>query len=93
MAHKTPSAEHYALSVGARGRLVLPARVRRRLNLHPGSSLILTVDSNGSINLRPASEVVDRFRGLYKHLVPPGASLAEQLIRERRREARRENGR
>lgn len=35
-------------------------------------------------------KVVEEVYGLYKDLVPPGVSLVEELIRERREEARRE---
>lgn len=36
------------------------------------------------------SEKVDQLRGSLQHLSPPGHSLADELIAERRQEARRE---
>ena len=83
-------AEHFTLALGERGRLVLPARLRRQLGLHPGDRLIVTVDAEGGFRVISAREQARRLRGLYKELAP-GRSLADELIAERREEARRED--
>jgi AbrB family looped-hinge helix DNA binding protein len=82
--------ENYAVSLGDRGRLVLPARLRHRLDLKPGDRLILTVDSGGGFHVVSAREQARRLAGLYRDLAP-GRSLADELIAERRKEAEREN--
>ena len=86
MAHS----ERYAIALGERGRLVLPAQLRRRLNLHPGDRLIVSIDPDGEIRLVSAREQARRLRGLYGGLAP-GRSLAGELIAERRAEAARED--
>jgi len=83
------SQERYSVELGDRGRLVLPADVRRRLRLEEGDRLILTVEPDGDLRLVALREQVRRLRGLLKD-VAPGRDLADELIRERREEARRE---
>jgi len=84
--------EHYTLALGERGRLVLPARLRQRLGLQAGDRLILTLDAGGGLHLVSAREQARRLYGLYEQLAP-GRSLADELIAERRDEARREDAR
>ncbi len=84
--------EHYTIALDERGRLVLPARLRRRLDLRPGDRLIITVDAAGGLRVVSAREQARRLRGLYRDLAP-GRSLADELVAERREEARREDAR
>lgn len=82
--------ERFAIALGERGRLVLPARLRRRLDLHPGDRLLVSVEADGGLRAVSAREQARRLRGLYRDLAP-GRSLADELIAERREEARRED--
>ncbi len=82
--------EQYTLHLGARGRLVLPARLRERLNLKEGDRLVLTVEVDGSLRLVSIAEQVRKLQGLFKDIAPR-VSLADELIQERREEARRDN--
>ena len=84
--------ERYSIALGERGRLVLPAALRRQLNLQPGDRLIASIDPTGEVRLIPAREQAKRLRGLYSQ-VAPGRSLADELIAERRAEAAREDAR
>jgi len=79
----------YSVELGARGRLVLPAAVRRDLELSTGSRLVLTVEPDGSLRLTSASARASRLRGLLAG-VNPERRLTEELIAERRAEARDE---
>ncbi len=81
--------EYYNILLGERGRLVLPADLRRSMELQPGDRLIATRDPNGDLRLVPARELARRLHGLYRKLAPD-RSLADELIQERREEARRE---
>lgn len=81
--------DRYAVPLGDRGRLVLPARLRHLLDLRPGDRLIITVDSEGGFRVVSAREHARRLRGIY-HDLAAGRSLADELIAERREEARRE---
>jgi len=76
----------YGVSVAARGRIVLPAGVRRALALEEGDRLQLTVEPDGSLRLRSYAAVARSMRGAFRG-VAPGRSLADELVAERRREA------
>lgn len=91
MSHTEKKKETYTLTVGDRGRLVLPASVRRDLGLKKGDRVSLIVGSNGEMRIVSWREAARRARGMYAHLAP-GRSLVDELIAERREEARREDG-
>lgn len=79
----------YLTHLGAKGRIVLPAEVRKALGLKEGDPLLLRVREDGAIELLSAREVARRTKGMFAH-VAPGRSLVDELLAERREEARRE---
>ncbi|MGH9577816.1 MAG: AbrB/MazE/SpoVT family DNA-binding domain-containing protein, partial [Terriglobales bacterium] len=44
-------AENYGVVMGNRGRLVLPAALRRRLKVGEGDRLVLTVQPDGTVRM------------------------------------------
>lgn len=57
--------EHYRIVIGEKGRIVVPARLRRRLGIHSGDHVSFTVDSRGRVLFRTAEhQVEDLRRGL-----------------------------
>ena len=82
--------ERYTIALGDRGRVVLPARLRQRLDLRPGDRLIVTIDADGGFRVVSARGQARRLCGLYRDLAP-GRSLADELMDERREEVRRED--
>lgn len=86
MAHKS-----YRVHVGERGRVVLPAEVRRALGVERGDVLAIELDeSQRTLRVRTAAEVARSARGMLRDLAP-GADLTAELIADRRAEAAREN--
>ena len=77
------------VTVGDRGRLVLPSSVRAALGLTPGTRMLLSTEEDGSLRLRPYRAVADQNRGLFADLSERG-SLVDELLAERRAEAQRE---
>lgn len=77
--------------VGDRGRVVLPSDIRAALRLEPGDRMLLSTDADGSLRLRPYRVVAQQGLGLLADLAPVGASMVDELIAERRAEARRED--
>lgn len=77
--------------VGDRGRLVLPADVRSELGIEAGARMLLSTERDGSLRLRPYRSVADQGRGLLADLAPAEASMVDELLEERRREAARED--
>ncbi len=91
MCHTTDVAHmRYTVQLGDRGRLVLPAPLRRALGLQEGDQLVLELE-DGSVRLLPARTVAGRFEGAFRGRYG-GRSLAEELLAERREEAARETG-
>jgi AbrB family looped-hinge helix DNA binding protein len=84
------TAEPYGVTVAARGRIVLPAGVRRALSLEEGDRLQLTVERDGSLRLTSFAAIASSARGAYRERAR-GRSLAAELVAERRREAERED--
>ena len=70
--------EVYTLSVGDRGRLVLPAPVRRRLGVEAGDRLIAIIDRDG-VRLVSLREQVERMAGMFRDAAPD-RSLVDELI-------------
>jgi AbrB family looped-hinge helix DNA binding protein len=75
--------------LGRQGRLVVPAELRRSLDLHEGSELTISTDGRRLI-MEPRAEVLRRVRGRFAR-VPANVSLTDELLAERREEARRES--
>jgi len=71
------------------GRLVIPAEFRRKLGLNPGDSVVIDI-TNGALRVRSLRAAVQRAQALVRRYIPAGVSLSEELIRERRAEAKRE---
>lgn len=75
--------------VGRQGRIVIPAEIRRELALREGDELVALVEDGGLLLLSRA-QLWARLRAAFAN-VPEGVSLADELIAERRAEARRED--
>lgn len=86
---KTSRLTRYTIRLGARGRLVLPAAVRKELGLDEGDRLILTVEAPEQLGLTSARVAAASAKGLLRR-VAGDRSLADELIAERRQEARGE---
>lgn len=74
------------IRLSARGLLVVPAALREALGFKPGDSLIARVQGGRLIVESRESAV----RRIQERFGTPGRSLADELIAERRLEARRE---
>jgi AbrB family looped-hinge helix DNA binding protein len=90
MVHNTSlPPEQYMIRAGERGRLVLPASLRKRIGLQEGGHLVVRVEPDNSLRLVSLTDQIRRLQGIFKDIAP-GVSLAEELIQERRAEAQRE---
>jgi AbrB family looped-hinge helix DNA binding protein len=75
--------------VGPAGRIVIPAEYRESLGLKEGDSVHLQL-VDGEIRIVPQDVVFRQIQETVAKYVPEGVSLADELIEERRREAKRE---
>lgn len=88
-ARQVQGVRQYDLSLGDRGRLVLPASLRKDLGLRAGERLVLIVEPSGEMRLLSLRRQVDKCLGMFARLAPERV-LSEELIAERRAEAKRE---
>ena len=83
-----PQPQGFRVTVSDRGRMVLPAEVRQKLNIKDGDWLTLVLEPDGVIRMLTGAVYARSLRGMFKHLGKPGEPLwSDQLIAERRREA------
>lgn len=82
-------AYHAGLRLGPQGRVVVPSRIRKALDLRPGDALVSHVDE-GRLVIEKAEAVERRLHGLFRRF--EGRRLADELIAARRAESRREGG-
>ena len=75
--------------VGDGGRIVIPASYRKALGLHKGCVVVMSL-KDSAISILSREQALKQFQELVCSRVPPGVSLADELIRERREEAQRE---
>lgn len=71
-----------------RGRLVLPAALRRRLGLRPGDELVVSEQADGALRVESRRTAARALLGLAGPA--RGESAVEELLAERRRETARE---
>ena len=77
--------------IGPQGRLVVPARIRQALSFRPGDTLVASIE-DGRLILEKQEAVLARLKIAFAQ-IPPEVSLVDELIAERREEARREQAR
>ncbi|HUF86771.1 MAG TPA: AbrB/MazE/SpoVT family DNA-binding domain-containing protein [Thermohalobaculum sp.] len=78
------------LKIGQDGRVVIPSEMRAAMQLGPDGTVIARV-VGGELQLVTLPVAVRRAQEFVRGRVPEGVSLADELIAERRAEARRED--
>ena len=71
------------------GRLLLPAKFRKALDLRAGDELILRLEKD-SIHVIPLHQAIAQAQTLVRKYVPEGKSLVTELLLNRREEAKNE---
>lgn len=71
------------------GRIVLPQAVRKELHLSTGDE-VLVVSSGDSYRLETPDQALRAAQDYFCLLVPPGVSLVDELLAERRAEVAQE---
>jgi AbrB family looped-hinge helix DNA binding protein len=80
--------ETLQVTLGRQGRLVVPAPLRRRLGIQAGDVLVARAEDDRLVLERPEAVVARLQRRFAK--IPPEVSLVDELLAERRAEAKRE---
>lgn len=82
----TPS---YLVRVGPKGRIVVPAPIRRELRFEEGAEVVVRAD-RGRMVVESRADVLERLRAVVREAVPSSVSLVDELLEARRTEAVRE---
>jgi bifunctional DNA-binding transcriptional regulator/antitoxin component of YhaV-PrlF toxin-antitoxin module len=80
--------QSHDVRMGERGRLVLPAEIRRALRVEAGDHLVAWLD-DGGVRLARRRQLAREARGPLRRLTPD-RDLVGELLAERRAEAGRE---
>ena len=81
--------ERFRLTVDSSGRVLLPAKIRKQLKLKEGSTLSGSVIDE-QVVLQTRDQALRRAQKYFSQFRKKGELWSEELIRERREEARRE---
>jgi AbrB family looped-hinge helix DNA binding protein len=84
----TRSGKRERVRVGRQGRIVIPSKIREEVGIEPGDELVARVEE-GCLVLEKRQSVMRRMRGRFAG-VSGERRLVDELIAERREEARRE---
>jgi AbrB family looped-hinge helix DNA binding protein len=79
----------FSVRVGPKGRIVLPAPIRREVGLEEGAEIVVRAD-RGRIVLESRADALERLRAVVRDAVPPSLSLVDELLDARRAESERE---
>lgn len=75
--------------IGAGGRIVIPAEIRRELGMKEGEPVVMRVE-NGELRIWTIDEAIRRVQERAKPYIIPGRLASDELIAERRAEVARE---
>jgi AbrB family looped-hinge helix DNA binding protein len=75
--------------VGAGGRIVIPSQARDQLHLDEGSEVVIEL-ADDALRISSLKQAIQEIQAYCRQFVHEGESVADELIRERREEARRE---
>lgn len=77
--------------ISENGRIVIPAAYRKAMGLKGNEIVTIRLDDDG-LHIESRSQAIKRAQSVLKRYIPEDISLVDELIAERRREAKREQG-
>ena len=77
-------------TIGPDGRVMIPAAFREALGLQEGDNIQLRLEGE-EVRILDRDTAIREAQELVSKYVPDGVSLVDELIEERRREAKKEN--
>jgi AbrB family looped-hinge helix DNA binding protein len=71
------------------GRIVIPAKIRKSMGLKPGDVIVMSLE-DGILRIESHLARIRRIQEEFKKFATPGTLASDELIADRREEARRE---
>jgi len=81
--------ENVTARINENGRVVIPSQIRRKMGLKSGDTLLLTLDGD-VLKMESQFARIRRVQESLCRFIPSDRRLSDELIAERREEARRE---
>jgi AbrB family looped-hinge helix DNA binding protein len=81
----------FTTKVDRAGRIIIPAPVRRRLGLQPGSEVVLSLTGD-RLTLWTRQQALRRAQKYFRTLAPGEGLWSEELLADRQKEAELEGG-
>ena len=78
--------------ISENGRIVIPAAFRKAMGLKGGDTVTLSLD-DGGLHIQTQRQRIARAQAMVREFIGSERSLADELIAERRQEAKREEER
>lgn len=76
--------------INENGRIVIPAQIRASMNLKPGDSVLMKLEDDGVLRIESHLARIRKIQDELKKYGKPGVLMSDELIADRREEARRE---
>jgi len=83
------SVQEARAKVNENGRVVIPIQFREAMGIEPGDEVIFSSDG-GALHIETQKQRALRAQAYICSVIPPGVSLVDELIAERREEFRKE---
>ncbi|MEM9803945.1 MAG: AbrB/MazE/SpoVT family DNA-binding domain-containing protein [Cyanobacteria bacterium P01_D01_bin.56] len=75
--------------ISDRGRIVVPAQLRRSLGLNSGDDIVLR-EHNGGLHVISLQQAIKRVQHLAREKIPSDVNLTSELLKDRRAEVQKE---
>ena len=72
------------------GRILIPAAIRRSMGLKPGDALVMSLEDDGVLRIESQLARIRTIQEEFKKFANRGTLASDELIADRREEARRE---
>ena len=81
----------YEMKISEGGRVVIPAPIRRSLDLNEGDTVVWDI-LNGEVHLSTRKKQLEKARAFFQKSTPPGTQpqLVQDFLNERRSETERD---
>lgn len=81
--------QHVTSRINDNGRIVIPASIRKNMGLNPGDVVVMSLE-DGVLRIESQLAKIRRIQAEFKPFANPASLASDELIAERREEARRE---